>query len=71
MSARSAVWNSFSHCLPLIIKDLSWRVERGVQNFLGIYPICGLEGDFVLSRELNKELHLKKKLCFKTGTGGS
>lgn len=53
------------------MKDLSWRVERGVQNFLGIYPICGLEGDFVLSRELNKELHLKKNLCFKTGTGGS
>ena len=43
--------------LPIIPKDLSWQVGRGLQVYLEIDPLCGLGDNYVLSHDLVVSLH--------------
>ena len=64
-SNASTIWNSLIKSLPIISKNSSWQVGRGIQMFLGIDPICGLGETSLLSLELVKELHRRNLYVLK------
>lgn len=64
-SSWSTIWRSLSNSMPIILKDLSWKVGRGIQMFIGIDLICRIADISYLSCSLIRELHARNMFVLK------
>ena len=55
-SLGSTIWKSLIKRIPVISEDLSWKVGRRFQMFLGIDLICGIGEKSLLSLNMIQEL---------------
>lgn len=52
----SPMWKNLLKSLPIIKHWISWKVGQGIQVMIGIDPIVGFSGNFILSHSLMGEL---------------
>ena len=67
----SAIWRSFTKCLPIINHVISWSIGRGIQAYIGLDPMVGIQDIYHLCDGLLAELLHRNIYVLKQAWGGS
>ena len=64
LGSCSTIWKGLLDAYPILGNDLGWRTGNGVQVFIGIEPVMGLDSSFKPSKEVISQLHSQQIYVF-------